>query len=145
MTKEEAIKWLKEMRNKYVISDPYYVSIDMAIKALEQPDLTADQIFAMKEQEYMRGYEDGKQLLLEPCGDDDELYDAIAYFNKKTDEIKVVTFLQVAAWLRELKELRIENKALKNRCADFEHGAPCRYCPLECEFRKYEFEGRDDD
>jgi hypothetical protein len=52
---------------------------------------------------------------------------------------------QLAEWLRELKELRIENKALKNRCADFEHGAPCRYCPLDCEFRKHEFEGRDDD
>jgi len=52
---------------------------------------------------------------------------------------------QLAEWLRELKELRIENKALKNRCADFEHGAPCRYCPLDCEFRKNEFEGRDDE
>ena len=52
---------------------------------------------------------------------------------------------QLAEWLRELKELRIENKALKNRCADFEHGAPCRYCPLDCEFRKHEFEGRDDE
>ena len=48
---------------------------------------------------------------------------------------------QLAEWLKELKKLRIENKALKNRCADFEHGAPCRYCPLDCEFRKNEFEG----
>ena len=47
---------------------------------------------------------------------------------------------QLAEWLRELKELRIENKALKNRCADFEHGAPCQYCPLDCEFRKNKFE-----
>jgi len=66
------------------------------------------------------------------------------YIEQRRHE-SAVKLRQLAEWLRELKELRIENKALKNRCADFEHGAPCRYCPLDYEFRKNEFEGRDDE
>ena len=61
MTREEAAKQLSEW--KEVITIPSRKeAINMAIKALEQPDLTADQIHTMKEQEYMRGYEDGRKV-----------------------------------------------------------------------------------
>ena len=79
------------------------------------------------------------------------VHDLVEFCNSPSKYIEqrryesAVKLRQLAEWLRELKELRIENKALKNRCADFEHGAPCRYCPLDCEFRKNEFEERDDD
>ena len=49
MTREEAIKWLKEMLNKYVTSDPYYVSIDTAIEALEQESCNLPQLDATYE------------------------------------------------------------------------------------------------
>lgn len=49
MTPKEAIEWLKEQRNQYVSSDPYAISLDMAIESLEKQisesplmNLTAD-------------------------------------------------------------------------------------------------------
>ena len=66
MTRKEAIARIKDHaevhqlyeRGAYKITEAF----EMAIKALEQPDLTADQIHTMKEQEYMRGYEDGRKV-----------------------------------------------------------------------------------
>lgn len=36
MTPKEAIEWLKEQRNHYVSSDPYAISLDIAIEVLEK-------------------------------------------------------------------------------------------------------------
>lgn len=66
MTNEEAIARIKDhidfhrYREKKAVK--IFEALEMAIKALEQPDLTADQIHTMKEQEYCRGYEDGRKV-----------------------------------------------------------------------------------
>lgn len=66
MTREEVIKRLIDLGSIIVSKNEedkkYCHAIKLAIKALEQPDLTADQIHTMKEQEYMRGYEDGRKV-----------------------------------------------------------------------------------
>ena len=61
MNREEAIEGLLILL-RYEDDPVKYLALKMAINALEQPDLTADQIHTMKEQEYMRGYEDGRKV-----------------------------------------------------------------------------------
>lgn len=78
MTREEAIERLIDLGSIIISKNEedkrYCHAIKLAIKALEQPDLTADQIFTMKEQEYCRGYEDGRKVERELRDDQSEVH-----------------------------------------------------------------------
>lgn len=44
MDRQEAIKWLNEQKYRYVSSDPYFISLDMAINALEKQMIIQEEL-----------------------------------------------------------------------------------------------------